>query len=67
MNLSPKLEIFDWELCQNLALTDFHMKFPHNLSESAASTDDRSAFLLKAGLAQNLKNGVIMDVVSLCK
>ena len=40
------------------------MDFPHNLSQSTASSNDRSAFLLKAGLAQNLKNGVIMDVVS---
>lgn len=40
------------------------MQFPHNLSEAKASTDDRSTFLLKAGLAQNLKNGVIMDVVN---
>jgi len=41
------------------------MQFPHNLSGANANgVNDSSSFLLKAGLAQNLKGGVIMDVVS---
>ena len=45
------------------------MQFPHNLSGANAngvnvSSNVSSSFLLKAGLAQNLKGGVIMDVVS---